>query len=62
MQNNSNQSMYNEWTIEKGDYVRKDLSKQDKYYKQKMSLFTKVLITSLSVLVIILAIILKTKI
>lgn len=61
MENITREKTFNEWSIEKGDYIRKDLSKQEDYYKNKMSLLTKVIITGLGLLAVILAFILKAK-
>jgi hypothetical protein len=60
MQDTSNNSLYNNWSIEQGDYVRKGLSKDGSYYKQKISLRSKILIILLSVLAIVLGIVLMT--
>ncbi|MGE5430540.1 MAG: hypothetical protein ACM3QX_05660 [Syntrophomonadaceae bacterium] len=57
----SGKSPYNEWSIEKGDYVRKDLSKQDMIYKSNMKPVTKVIIAGLVLLAIILGFVLKMK-
>lgn len=58
MQDTSNNSLYNNWSIEQGDYVRKGLSKDGSYYKQKISLRSKILIILLSVLAVVLGIVL----
>lgn len=55
-------SAYNEWSIGKGDYVRKDLSKQDMIYTSKMKPLTKAIISGLVVLAIILGFVLQMKI
>ncbi|MDP4172945.1 MAG: hypothetical protein Q8933_03165 [Bacteroidota bacterium] len=60
MQDTSNNSLYNNWSIEQGDYERKGLSKDGSYYKQKISLRSKILIILLSVLAIALGIVLIT--
>ncbi|MCU7492391.1 MAG: hypothetical protein ACM3UR_09720 [Bacteroidota bacterium] len=52
-------SAYNEWSIEKGDYVRKDLSKQDMIYKSRMSPLLRAFISGLVLLAVILAVVLK---
>ena len=57
----SKKSAYTEWSIEKGDYVRKDLSKQDMITISRMSLLTKIIITGLGLLAIILGFVLKAK-
>ncbi|HEX2960971.1 MAG TPA: hypothetical protein VHO43_04220 [Ignavibacteriales bacterium] len=52
-------SAYNEWSIEKGDYIRKDLSKQDMIYKNRMSPLLRAVISGLVLLAVILAVVLK---
>ncbi|MGE5353955.1 MAG: hypothetical protein ACM3P0_17845 [Acidobacteriota bacterium] len=52
-------SAYNEWSIQKGDYVRKDLSKDDMIYNNRMSPMLKTAISGLVLLAIVLAIVLK---
>ncbi|HEX2868098.1 MAG TPA: hypothetical protein VHO03_13715 [Ignavibacteriales bacterium] len=53
-------SAYSEWSIEKGDYVRKDLSKEE-LIRPKVSPMAKYLITGLAVLTVILVIVLQAK-
>lgn len=36
--------MYNNWSIEKGDYVRRNLSKQDKFYNRGMKKNIKIML------------------
>lgn len=56
-----NKTAYNEWSIEKGDYVRNDLSKQDMIYRNRMGLLTKAIISGLVLLAVILGVVLKIK-
>lgn len=53
-------SSYTEWSIEKGDYVRKDLSKEE-LIRPKTSPMAKYLIAGLAILAVILGIVLKAK-
>ncbi|MCU7495812.1 MAG: hypothetical protein HF314_00180 [Ignavibacteria bacterium] len=57
----SKNSAYEGWSIKKGDYVRKDLSKQDMLYRSRMSKLTKIIISGLVLLAIVLSIVLKEK-
>ncbi|MGE5681278.1 MAG: hypothetical protein ACM34K_10415 [Bacillota bacterium] len=52
MQNDSSSSLYKNWSIEKGDYVRKGLSKGDQYHKAKVSTPIKILLFVLGTLAV----------
>ncbi|MEI7811074.1 MAG: hypothetical protein WCJ01_01475 [Ignavibacteria bacterium] len=63
MQDKSDQSEYENWSIEKGDYARSDPSEQDQkiLHPQKISIPVKVVLITLSVIAVVLGYILYVK-
>lgn len=53
--------VFNEWSIEQGDYVRRNLSQQDKYYKKKPNTLAIILIVLLGAAAVILGFMLHSK-
>lgn len=53
--------VFNDWSIEQGDYVRRNLSQQDKYYRKKPNTWVIVLIALLGAAAILLGFILHSK-